>query len=658
MVIITEITEDRYVRTVSGSWAIGADGTWIFIANHNNAVRRLRIREGEKLSSVWELVREAYGQEYMGCQLHMTYQWPDWMDMEATFGGRTKPVTIATDETMGFSLAMRFELDDLSLFVSKLTVDGVPVDDGMSQTSSYRLPAKGKSPLYCNEERSSNYESAIWKRLMDDEAVLQWMCSKGTEGTNMGDSSSNVHAPPAGATVEPALTLETNQSMDTASEKADEEGDSNLVEADLLANLGLPSINLATDNYGSDSGSEGYNDENEYDGGETLECNFFGPSATIMTKPLGVHLDLQVPLQQALEDMCINFASFNRDVAPTLDEQGEEGRVRMELAIRDVVYEGDELFVGRVFKNKQDCNVKAARAYRICEFHTYFNEVIRLDLACAWYLEPVGICHWTRAYFLGKRYNVMTSNVAESLNAVLKEARELPIISLLEFIRTTLISWFAMRREAARSETSALPPKMREVVHQNFQKSVRFAVHRIDRYDYEVRREGSSVFHVKLMERTCSCRAFDLLHLPCPHAIAAAVVEGVPIQGLMAPEYSVESWRMSFQGTIRHVPDVSDVFALPEPIASLHLFPPATRRPSGRPKKRESYQEGNLRDHNVNKHVVSVAQAQDIIAPRAKCTYEGGVVYRVLLMGYKLCNICKGKSIKNGGICKRKGNLV
>jgi len=222
MVIITEITEDRYVRTVNGTWAIGADGTWIFIANHNNAVRRLSIREGEKLSSVRELVREAYGQKYMGCQLHMTYQWPDWMDMEATFGGRTKPVTIAIDETMGVFLAMRFELEDLSLFVSKLTVDGVPVDDGMSQTSSYGLAAKGKSPLYCNEERSPNYESAIWRKLIDDEAVLRWMRSTGTDGANIGGSSSNAHAPPMGTTVEPALTLETTQSMDTASEKADE----------------------------------------------------------------------------------------------------------------------------------------------------------------------------------------------------------------------------------------------------------------------------------------------------------------------------------------------------------------------------------------------------------------------------------------------------
>jgi len=237
---------------------------------------------------------------------------------------------------------------------------------------------------------------------------------------------------------------------------------------------------------------------------------------------------------------------------------------------------------------------RAARAYRICEFHTFFNEVIRLDPACARYLESVGFCHWTIAYFLGERYNVMTSNVAESLNVVLKEARELPLILLLEFIRTTLISWFAMRCEADRSETSALPPKMREVVHENFEKSVRFAVHRIDRYDYEVRGEGSSVYHVKLIERTCSCRAFDLLHLPCPHAIAAAVVEDVPIQGLMAPEYSVESWRMSYQGTIKHVPNVGDVFVLPEQIASLHMFPPSTRRPRGRPKKKRIISRGEF----------------------------------------------------------------
>ena len=189
----------------------------------------------------------------------------------------------------------------------------------------------------------------------------------------------------------------------------------------------------------------------------------------------------------------------------------------------------------------------------------------------------------------------MTSNVAESLNAVLKEARELLIISLLEFIRTTLMTWFAIRRDAANSETSSMSPKMREVVHQNFEKSVRYSVSRIDQYEYEIRADGLSGFHVKLLERTCSCRAFDLLHLPCSNTIAAAVAEGVPIQGLMAPEYSVESWWMSYKGKIKPVPDVGDVFLLPEQIANLQLFPPETPRPRGRPKKKRIASSGEFK---------------------------------------------------------------
>lgn len=53
-------------------------------------------------------------------------------------------------------------------------------------------------------------------------AVLRWMRSTNTKGAKMSDSTSNVHAQPAGATIEPALTMETNQSIDTASDKANE----------------------------------------------------------------------------------------------------------------------------------------------------------------------------------------------------------------------------------------------------------------------------------------------------------------------------------------------------------------------------------------------------------------------------------------------------
>lgn len=100
-----------------------------------------------------------------------------------------------------------------------------------------------------------------------------------------------------------------------------------------------------------------------------------------------------------------------------------------------------------IFNNRDlaDLVSEAARAYRVDDFHAIFAEIGRIEPGCANYLEAIGFCHWTRSHFMGNRYNIMTCNVAKSVNVVLKEARKLPIISLLEFIRTTLLTWFVMR---------------------------------------------------------------------------------------------------------------------------------------------------------------------------------------------------------------------
>lgn len=66
-----------------------------------------------------------------------------------------------------------------------------------------------------------------------------------------------------------------------------------------------------------------------------------------------------------------------------------------------------------------------------------------MDARCAEYILEIGLEHWARAHFPGNRYNIMTSNLAESWNAVLREAREFPEIPLIDFIRTKLTEWFA-----------------------------------------------------------------------------------------------------------------------------------------------------------------------------------------------------------------------
>ncbi|CAA7015041.1 unnamed protein product [Microthlaspi erraticum] len=68
---------------------------------------------------------------------------------------------------------------------------------------------------------------------------------------------------------------------------------------------------------------------------------------------------------------------------------------------------------------------KAARAYRKSAFYDAFTEIELVSPGCAEYLRSIGFHHWTCSHCYGDRYNIMTSNVTESLiNAVLKEARE------------------------------------------------------------------------------------------------------------------------------------------------------------------------------------------------------------------------------------------
>nr|XP_028964814.1 PKS-NRPS hybrid synthetase CHGG_01239-like [Malus domestica] len=69
----------------------------------------------------------------------------------------------------------------------------------------------------------------------------------------------------------------------------------------------------------------------------------------------------------------------------------------------------------------------AAKAYRVPEFHRLMTEIYKVDYEVGDYLNSAGYEKWTRAYFDGKRYNIMTTNIAECLNAITKDARKLPI---------------------------------------------------------------------------------------------------------------------------------------------------------------------------------------------------------------------------------------
>ncbi|XP_010462874.1 PREDICTED: uncharacterized protein LOC104743500 [Camelina sativa] len=79
----------------------------------------------------------------------------------------------------------------------------------------------------------------------------------------------------------------------------------------------------------------------------------------------------------------------------------------------------------------------ASRAYTLYDFDYLFSQISNGNPELGEYLWQADIRKWSRAYSPSNRYNIMTSNCAESINSLLKETREYPIVCLFETIRFT-----------------------------------------------------------------------------------------------------------------------------------------------------------------------------------------------------------------------------
>ena len=69
-----------------------------------------------------------------------------------------------------------------------------------------------------------------------------------------------------------------------------------------------------------------------------------------------------------------------------------------------------------------------AYTYRLSEFNIIFGKLQMISLRVATYIIDAGVKQWAHSHSTKKRYNIMTTGIAESLNDVLKDGRDLPIL--------------------------------------------------------------------------------------------------------------------------------------------------------------------------------------------------------------------------------------
>ncbi|XP_019265438.1 PREDICTED: uncharacterized protein LOC109243000 [Nicotiana attenuata] len=90
-----------------------------------------------------------------------------------------------------------------------------------------------------------------------------------------------------------------------------------------------------------------------------------------------------------------------------------------------------------------------AKAYTQAEFDSLMEKVEKVDIRVKEYLELARYEKWARLYAPVNRGWTMTSNIAESINAALVLAKELPIYDFLEEVRKMFGRWNCNNRKEA-----------------------------------------------------------------------------------------------------------------------------------------------------------------------------------------------------------------
>ncbi|KAM3191490.1 hypothetical protein ACQJBY_069026 [Aegilops geniculata] len=149
--------------------------------------------------------------------------------------------------------------------------------------------------------------------------------------------------------------------------------------------------------------------------------------------------------------------------------------------------------------------------------------------------------HWCRAYMkLGSNCDSVDNNMCESFNNWILEARYLPCISMLEWIRQKNMVRIQQNRTKSEKWEGTIFPNVFKKLKQNIKRSGNCDVLWNGKEGFEVLEHEKFKFTVNLEAWTCSCRYWQLSGLPCCHAISAIYKTGRKIDDYIAKCYSIE----------------------------------------------------------------------------------------------------------------------
>ncbi|GJS73310.1 hypothetical protein Tco_0706151 [Tanacetum coccineum] len=172
------------------------------------------------------------------------------------------------------------------------------------------------------------------------------------------------------------------------------------------------------------------------------------------------------------------------------------------------------------------------KAYTKQEFDRLMSDIQIVRPDAHHKLVEDGIKKWSRAKCLANRYNYMTSNSAELVNALTKEVRKIPITALMDWYRDLLRKWYYERREKHKdSQDEELTPWASAKIRYKMLKSSNWIVNGVVRW--------------------------QLSGLPCGHVCAITRVKALTnVNNLAKPWFLNSTIKATYEGIVYPIKDI------------------------------------------------------------------------------------------------------
>ncbi|KAI0508164.1 hypothetical protein KFK09_014298 [Dendrobium nobile] len=161
----------------------------------------------------------------------------------------------------------------------------------------------------------------------------------------------------------------------------------------------------------------------------------------------------------------------------------------------------------------------SANAYTSIEFYEKLDELSNVSPKVHSYLLSLPY-KWSRSQFMiGINHAANTNNFAESFNSWIVEARNKPVVDLVDIIHGMLMEQRAMRKMNSMTWHRELVPQAEEYIRNITTRKDHLIVRQPSVWKAEV--EGVHSRHIVDVEkRECTCRVWEVTGLPCIHAVA------------------------------------------------------------------------------------------------------------------------------------------